>query len=127
MAFFSAMILALLTGSLVVATLGPAAAADTPRRGGVLLAVIVRDALTRPAHRPEPGPRTDVKIEEHGAGGGQAAEVLIDPTPRVRYQYGKNLAKDTGPRSDCCPQARSVADTEARCSPARHEPCESAG
>ena len=32
MAFFSAMILALLTGSLVVATLGPAAAADTPRR-----------------------------------------------------------------------------------------------
>jgi hypothetical protein len=58
----------------------------------VVLGVVVRDALTRPPRRPEPGPRTDVKIEEHnGEGGGQVAEVPIDPTPRVRYQYGKNM------------------------------------
>jgi hypothetical protein len=58
----------------------------------VLGGVIVRDALTRPPRRPEPGPRTDVKIEENnGDGGGQVAEVPIDPTPRVRYQYGQNM------------------------------------
>ena len=51
MAFFSAMILALLTGSLVVATPGPAAAADTPRRGGVLLAVIAADPPSLDPHQ----------------------------------------------------------------------------
>ena len=51
MAFFSAMILALLTGSLVVATPGPAAAADTPRRGGVLLAVIAADPPSLDRHQ----------------------------------------------------------------------------
>src|SRR2546426_5106473 len=51
MAFFSAMIRALLTGSWVVATLGPAAAADTPRRGGVLLAVIAAEPPSLDPHQ----------------------------------------------------------------------------
>src|SRR5207247_3471708 len=47
----SVMVLALLAGSLVVATPGPAAAADTPRRGGVLLAAIGADAPSLDPHQ----------------------------------------------------------------------------
>ena len=51
MALRSVMVLALLAGSLVVATPGPAAAADTPRRGGVLLAAIGADAPSLDPHQ----------------------------------------------------------------------------
>src|SRR5881296_1579208 len=51
MAFFSAMTLVLLAGWLVVTTPEPIAAAETPRRGGVLLAVIAAEPPSLDPHQ----------------------------------------------------------------------------
>src|SRR5262245_30764313 len=51
MALRSVMALALLAGSLVAAIPGPAAAEETPRRGGILLAAIGADAPSLDPHQ----------------------------------------------------------------------------
>src|SRR5947208_3045164 len=48
---FTLVALAVLVGSLVAAISGPAPAAETPRRGGVLLAVIGADPPSLDAHQ----------------------------------------------------------------------------
>jgi hypothetical protein len=58
-----------------------------------LLGLLVRDVLSRSGRHIPSRPGTTVHIEgDKGDGSGDTvAEVAVDPTPRVLYQYGSNL------------------------------------